>query len=356
MNNHELIILDEGSRDALFYKQPNGTLGPDIKLSGTEQNDVEEKGSREAESAQDARQGIKPMYQEDEADKVSDRESKSEDSTPSAVQLQQQITELCSKVTSLETFSFRNSSNIEDAGREECGLTLGIKDRQRFEETIRDLTKREREREETINNLLNTQESLMRMLEDSKGLDDRYKTAIGLLEKEKRVREENELNLRSEIATTYGLYRKEKERAQKLMKTMAEMQNADPFKLDNNNITSFVKELRYNIKNWARAQRLVPSHPTHGVITTYASRALGVREKGPNYEFLKEITPNYQEYTESPQDFKLLLQAYVWKRIIEMIFFEDLWAGTRKSLDDDDTDHKLQVGYRSMKQRLQPGQ
>jgi hypothetical protein len=139
------------------------------------------------------------------------------------------------------------------------------------------------------------------------------------------------------------------------MKTMAEMQSADPFKLDNTNISSSVKELRYDIKNWARAQRLVPSLPSQGVISSYTRGMLGGREKGPNYEFLKDITPLFHEYTETHQDFKLLLQAYVWKRIVALVFDDDLWAGTRRSLDDDDTEHKLQLGYRSMKSRLEPG-
>jgi len=126
--------------------------------------------------------------------------------------------------------------------------------------------------------------------------------------------------------------------------------------LDNTSITSSVKELRYDIKNWAWAQRLVPSLPAQGLLSTYASRALGGREKGPNYEFLKDVTPIFHEYTESPQEFRWLLQAYVWKRIIELIFYDDLWAGTRKSLDDEETDYQLPKGYRTMKQRLEPGQ
>jgi hypothetical protein len=138
------------------------------------------------------------------------------------------------------------------------------------------------------------------------------------------------------------------------MKTMAEMQSADPFKIDNTSIISSARELRYDIKNWARAQRPVPSLPAQGLLSTYANRALGGKEKGPNYEFLKDVTPVFHDYTESPQDFKWLLQAYVWKRIVEMIFYEDLWAGIRKALDDEEVEYKLLQGYRHMKSNLTP--
>jgi hypothetical protein len=295
---------------------------------------------------------IESKNEREETDKFPGQEPKAEYLEPSTLesQLLQLISGAFSKFNTLESSSLRQSSDLDGRGAGQEDLAFSIKDRQKYEEKVRDLVKRESEREETIRNLLTTQDSLVK---DRKGLEERYKAANSLFEKEKRAREESELNLRSENATIQGLCRKEKERAQKLMKTMAEMQSADPFKLDNSNISSSVKELRYDIKNWARAQRLMPSLPCQGGLASYASRALG-REKGPNYEFLKEITPLYHEYTETHQDFKLLLQAYIWKRIVALVFEDDMWAGTRQSLNDDEIEYRLQVGYRSMKSSLKP--
>jgi hypothetical protein len=289
--------------------------------------------------------------QREEAEKLSAGKRKAEDSEPSTSELQQQISELRSQFSTL-----RQSSINENQGTREDGLALSVKERQKYEEIIRELKKSREEREAYINNLLQTNESILR---EKEKLEERYRASIALREKEKKTRDETELALNSQNAATKGLYRKEKERAQKLMKTMAEMQNADPFKLDNTHISSNVKELRYAIKNWARAQRLVPSVPAQGSITQIAGRLLGLADRGPYYEFFKDITSNFQEYTESPQDFKRLLQAYVWKYIVKMVFEDDLWAGTRKPLDESspkDTGYMLQKGYWLMKSKLEQGQ
>jgi hypothetical protein len=315
---------------------------------------------KETQTVPDTQQETVPTFQKEHAEKVVAQETKVEEyeNTDFQLQLQQlrneyagQMSDLRSKVTNLESSALRQPATAEGRQTSE-GVGLSNNLRQMYEDKIRTLEKNAKDMEEHINTLLNSQEHSMKYQTEIEG---RYRAAVNHIEKEKRAREESELNSRSEITNIRGAYQKEKERAQKLMKTMAEMQSADPFKLDNTNITSTVKELRYDIKNWARAQRLVPSLPVQGLISTYASRAIGMREKGPNYEFLRDVTPVFHEYTDSPQEFKWLLQAYVWKRIVELIFYDDLWAGTRKSLDDDEMDHKLQVGYRSMKLRLQPG-
>ncbi len=302
-----------------------------------------------------------PLVQKEDLERVAKEQTKVEESGSAdlQVQLQQlrneyagQMNDLRSKVTSLESSALRHASNTE--GRqpgEEVGPSTNL--RQTYEVKILALEKTVKEMEEQIHNLLNAQEPVMKYQTE---LEARYRAAVNHIEKEKRAREESELNLRSEITTIRGAYQKEKERAQKLMKTMAEMQSADPFKIDNTSITSSVKELRYDIKNWVWAQRLVPSLPAQGLISSYASRALGGKEKGPNYDFLKEVTPIFHEYTESPQEFKWVLQAYVWKRIVELVFYEDLWSGTRKSINEEETDYKLHTGYRLMKQRLTPGE
>lgn len=323
-------------------------------------NDFEIQDTKKAQTIPDAQQETGPTFQKENAEEVAVQELKVEESESADIQLQLQqlrnehagqISDLLSKVTNLESSALRQPANIEPRQTsEELGLSTN---KQKYEDRILTFEKTAKEMEEQIHTLLNAQEQGMKYQTE---LEGRYRAAVNHIEKEKRAREENELNLRSEITNIRGAYQKEKERAQKLMKTMAEMQSADPFKLDNTSITSTVKELRYDIKNWAWAQRLIPSLPAQGLIAAYASRAVGGgREKGPNYDFLRDVHPVFQEYTESPQDFKWLLQAYVWKRIVELIFYEDLWAGTRKSLDDDEIDYKLQVGYRSMKLRLQPG-
>jgi len=324
-------------------------------------NDFQIQNTNEAQTIPDSQRSTTSTCQKEDAEKVAAQETKVGESENSDIQLQLQqlrneyagqMSDLRLKVTHLESSALRQPLNSE--GRqtnEDDGLSTSLQ--QKYEERIRNLENAAKEMEERIHTLLNTQECGMKYQTE---LEGRYRAAINHIEKEKRAREESDLNQRSEITTIRGAYQKEKERAQKLMKTMAEMQSADPFKLDNSSITSSVKELRYDIKNWAWAQRLVPSLPAQGLIQTYASRAIGGREKGPNYDFLRDVTPVFHEYTESPQDFKWLLQAYVWKRIVELIFYDDLWAGTRKSLDDDEIDYKLQVGYRSMKLKLLPGQ
>lgn len=356
-----LIYSDETLRDVPLYTHPNKPLEPAGELKSTQQSGIEIQDAEKTQIIPDAQQQTGPTFEREEAEKVPAQATKVEESESSDLQLQLQqlrneyagqMSDLRSKVTSLESSALRQPANIEGRETGEPGSALSIRGRQKYDDTIRTLTKNAKEMEEQIHTLLNAQEHGMKYQTE---LEGRYRAAVNHIEKEKRAREESDLNLRSEITTIRGAYQKEKERAQKLMKTMAEMQSADPFKLDNTSITSSVKELRYDIKNWAWAQRLVPSLPAQGLLSTYASRALGGREKGPNYEFLKDVTPIFHEYTESPQEFRWLLQAYVWKRIVELIFYEDLWAGTRKSLDDEETDYQLPKGYRTMKQRLEPG-
>lgn len=355
-----LIHLDENLSDTPFYTHPNKPLEPCVEPNSTQQNGIETLDVKKTQTVPDAQQEMGPTVQKEDAEKFVGKEPRTEESESPNLQLQLQqlrneyagqMNDLRSKVTSLESSALRQPANIEGRETSDTGLALSVKDRQKYEDTIRILAKTVKEMEEQIHTLLNAQEHGMKYQSE---LEGRYRAAVNHIEKEKRAREESELNSRSEITTIRGAYQKEKERAQKLMKTMAEMQSADPFKLDNTNIASSVKELRYDIKNWAWAQRLVPSLPAQGLISTYASRALGSREKGPNYEFLKDVTPIFHDYTESSQDFKWLLQAYVWKRIVELIFYEDLWAGTRKSIDEEETEFKLQTGYRLMKLRLEP--
>lgn len=357
-----LIHLDENLRDTPFYANPNKPLEPCAELNSMHQSCIETQDAEKTQTVPDVQQDMGATAQREDTDNFAAKERRTEESGSPDLQLQLeqlrteytgQMNDLRSEVTSLKSSALRQPANFEVRETGETGLALNIKDRQKYEDTVRALTKTVKEMEEQIHTLLNAQERVMKYQSE---LEGRYKAAVNHIEKEKRAREESELNLRSEITTIRGAYQKEKERAQKLIKTMAEMQSADPFKLDNTSITSSAKELRYDIKNWAWAQRLVPSLPAQGFISTYASRALGGKDKGPNYEFLKDITPIFHEYTESTQDFKWLLQAYVWKRIVELVFYEDLWAGTRKSIDEEETEYRLQMGYRSMKLRLEPGQ
>jgi hypothetical protein len=230
---------------------------------------------------------------------------------------------------------------------------LSNPERQKYEDKIKALSKAGIKIEEQVNILLDAQEQGMKYQSE---MEARYREAIAHIEREKRARDESELNLRSEVNEVRGSWQREKERSQKLMKTMAEMQNADPFKVDNDNIVSAVKELRYNIKNWVWAQRLIPSLPAQGVISTYVTRAVGgPRDKGPNYEFFNYVTPNWAEYTEKPTDFRWLLQAYVWKRLVEILFYDDLWAGNRRPINDDDKEYKLFSAYHALKLGLELG-
>jgi hypothetical protein len=360
----KLIHIDETLRDVSYYTHPNKALEPSRDLNDTQQNVVEIQDAKKIQTATDATQEVKNLTQRDNAEKADSPEIRVEEIESINLELQvQQLRNACagqmndlrdlrSKVTNLESSALKQPLNTDGPQPgEDMGFSKDL--RKKYDEKILTLEKTGKEMEEQIHNLLNAQEPMLKYQAE---LEARHRSALNHIEKEKRAREESELNLRTEIMTVRGAYQKEKERAQKLMKTMAEMQSADPFKMDNTSITSLVKELRYDIKNWAWAQRLVPSLPAQGLISTYASRALGGKEKGPNYEFLKEVTPIFHEYTESPQDFKWVLQAYIWKRIVELIFYEDLWAGTRKAVDDDETEYKLQTGYRQMKLRLTPGQ
>jgi len=214
----------------------------------------------------------------------------------------------------------------------------------------RKLENRIRELEEHIRYLLTTHERVFKQQAETEA---RYNDACAHIKKESDARREAELNLRTDIATAQGQFRKEKERAQKFMKTMADMQSADPFKLDNAYFKSGVEALRYDIKNWARNQRLV-LNPNQNMITSVVRAVSGSRERGPNYEFLSSVVPYYLEYTSADEDFRWLLQAYVWKRIVELVWDDDLWAGPRKKTDDNDTENRLIFGYYLMKGRLEP--
>jgi len=361
MCSHRLTHTDDTLRDGLFYTHQNKPL----ELNGESNNihkegasDVEIVGVKETQTTTDLSPDAEKSVPDDSSKKTTLREGKKEEIPDLKLQFQQLMNEygekmsaLSSKINNLESSSLQQPSIIEGhQSGEDSGLSNEL--RQKYEERILTLEKVGRETEQQIHSLLNAQEKCMKYQTE---LEARYRGAINTLEKEKSAREESELGLRTDITTIRGAYQKEKERAQKLMKTMAEMQNADPFKMDNTSITSLVKELRYDIKNWARAQKLIPSLPAQGLISTYANKALGGRDRGPNYEFLKEVTPVFHEYTESPQDFKYVLQAYIWKRIVELVIVEDLWAGTRKSIDDDESEYKLQLGYRHMKMKLTPG-
>jgi hypothetical protein len=224
-----------------------------------------------------------------------------------------------------------------------------------YEDKLRALTKANADIEDQIHKLLNNQEEAQAAAMGYQNqMEERYRDAVAYIEKLRREREEAEFEWRTELTKVEGLCRKEKERAQKLLKTMADMQSADPYKLDNNHFISEVKALRYNIKNWARAQRLVPSVPPPNIISSYLNKTLGASERGPNYDFLKSVTPEYQDYTESSTDFKWLLQAYVWKRIVDLVFVDELWIGTRLKLDDEEVEYKAVLGLRYMKQKLEP--
>lgn len=323
-----------------------------------QQNESQPQSEEEKQTSTPVPQGASNELHRDNAKQADLPHIKMEEAEGSDIQLQLQqlrneysgqMEDLRSKFTNLEHSALRQTESQQPG--EDLSLTNDL--RKKDEERILILEKTGRDMEEQIHSLLNAQEAAIRYRTE---IEARYKSTLNQIEKEKRAREESELNYRTEITTMRGAYQKEKERAQKLMKTMAEMQSADPFKMDNTSITSLVKELRYDIKNWARAQRLVPSLPAQGILSTYASRALGGKERGPNYEFLKDTTPMFQEYTESPQELKWVLQAYMWRRIVELVFIEDLWAGTRRSIDDEESDYKLQIGYRQMKLRLTPGQ
>jgi hypothetical protein len=252
--------------------------------------------------------------------------------------LKREIEVLRSQFSKLES----RSSTVDEWNKSGEGDVLSIQEKKRYEDIIVKLSKENKEREERINDLLNMQEAQINETSE-------------IIRRERRAREEAELELRSQLATAQGNTRKEKERAQKLMKTMAEMQSADPYKLDNNNIKDSVKELRYSIRNWASSQRLLLSQPQPGRFATYMGMAVG-RERGPVYDFLESVTPNFHEYTGNHQDFKYLLQAYVWKQIVELVIYDDLWAGLRKSINDQDSEYKMIVGYRALKSRLQPGE
>jgi hypothetical protein len=264
-----------------------------------------------------------------------------------------QMKVLQSKFNELESEAQKRSLSHNEKTKPSEASELSSRDRRKLEKQIQNLTNERAQMEGQIHTLLTTQESALKYQTD---MEARYRDACAHIQKEAKAREEAELNLRSEIAAVQGQYRKEKERAQKFMKTMAEMQSADPFKLDNLYFKSAAETLRYDIKNWARNQRLVPTPPAQNMISSMMNRVVpGSRERGPNYEFLASVVPNYFEYTESAGDFRWLLQAYVWKRLVEMIWNDDLWAGIRKPTNDDDTEHRLPVGYRMMKGRLEPG-
>lgn len=357
-----LTHLDETLQDAAFYHHPNKPLPLDIEQCGIGQGAAGTEDTKKSHLTQHNLQDTRPTVHGESGEKFNTKDAKAEAPETADNQLERlrneylrQIGEICSKITNLNPSTLRKSSNMEGQGADEGGSRLGGTNRQKHEGNIEPLTKTMAEMEEQIQNLLNAQEDMMK---HNSTLESRYKAAVANIEKEKRSREESELALRSEIVAAQGLYRKEKERAQKLMKTMAEMQSADPFKVDNTSISSSVKELRYGIRNWARAQFLMPSLPAQGVISSLSSRVTGVKVKSPNYERLKYITPYYDEYTEISQDFAYLLQAYVWRQIVDMIFHEDLWLGIRTPVDDEESDHKLSklaTAYHVMKLKLQPG-
>lgn len=252
--------------------------------------------------------------------------------------LQSQVSELAQKGL---TEKYMPSENSEPSS-----------ERRKLEKQIRNLTAEKDKLEEYIRNLLSTQEEVLKQQAETEA---QFNNACAHIKKEADARREAELNLRSEIATAQGQFRKEKERAQKFMKTMADMQSADPFKLDNAYFKSGVEALRYGIKNWARNQRLV-LNPNQNMITSVVRAVSGSRERGPNYEFLSSVVPYYLEYTSADEDFRWLLQAYVWKRIVELVWNDDLWAGPHKQTDDNDTENRLIVGYYLMKGRLEPGE
>jgi hypothetical protein len=206
-----------------------------------------------------------------------------------------QLKLLQSKFNELESETQKRQSSHKEKTKSSESSDLSSREKRKLEKQIQALTNERAQMEGQIHTLLTTQEA---SLKSQAEMEARYRDACSYIQKEARARDETELNLRSEIAAAQGQSRKEKERAQKFMKTMAEMQSADPFKLDNSFFKSAVEALRYDVKNWARNQRLVLAPPAQNTISSVVSRVVaGSRERGPNYEFLSSVVPNYFEYT-----------------------------------------------------------
>lgn len=117
----------------------------------------------------------------------------------------------------------------------------------------------------------------------------------------------------------------DKEKRQ-ISNVLIKMQKADPHKLDDAHFKNSIKDLRWAIRNWSRGQPIPLTQQGSG--TMDAMRRLGGGNgKKPMYEFLKNTTPRFEEYTSSPEMFPWLLQAYIWDQLVAYVFDDDLWAG-----------------------------
>jgi len=124
----------------------------------------------------------------------------------------------------------------------------------------------------------------------------------------------------------------DKEKRQ-ISNVLIKMQKADPHKLDDAHFKNSIKNLRWAIRNWSRGQPIPLAQQGSG--TMDAMRRLGGGNgKKPMYEFLKNTTPRFDEYTSSPELFPWLLQAYIWDQLVAYVFDDDLWAGPLQPVNE----------------------
>lgn len=164
----------------------------------------------------------------------------------------------------------------------------------------------------------------------------------------------------SEIELLGRLLQEERAKSSGLIKRMEDLQPPDPYKKDDDYFKSAVEDLRYQIKMLCRAKsQILPISqppPILNGVAGYVLGKLGHKEaEGPNYTFLEIVTHDWANYTRTHEGLKLMLQAYVWRRLIELVFEGDgsLALGTQPQV----TCKEVEVGraWAKLRRELQPG-
>lgn len=223
-----------------------------------------------------------------------------------------------------------------------------LAEKQKFEEKIRILT---------ISN--STLKDQVQILVD---YQEEFTAKYNSLEQQHKDLQIIELEQLSEIELMGRLFTEEKSKNSSLLKEVDGMQPLDLYKRDDEYFKSAIEDLRYQIKCWSRTQAQIlplstPAPILNGV-TGYVLSKFGHRESavGPCYDFLTLASLEWPSYTSTHEGFKLILQAYVWRKLVELVFEDDSWAGLSTPLQPTCRELEIPRAYNTLRKELQPSE
>lgn len=124
------------------------------------------------------------------------------------------------------------------------------------------------------------------------------------------------------FASVNDQLRETKIKLNEAVEALASLHSSDGFRESDDRIAMSMKELRHDIRQWSRNFQNQLKKP--GVAKTLRLKILQ-----DDQCLFKAVTYNWQHYlaSEDDKDISLLVQAYVWKQLLDEVFGRSLWLG-----------------------------